>query len=293
MTSRTGLRRQLHIWLLLSPALAVVVVLFLGGLGLGLAQSLGYLPFLGRSTWSFTAYRTAWHDRAVQASLVLTLRTALLATALSSGLGVGGALLVRSTRRGRRVASAVFQYNLSVPHSVGALCMLLLLQQSGLLARLTHAAGLGPDRQSFPVIVHDRFGWGIVAEFVWKETPFIGVVVLAALSSGVRELEDAARMLGAGAWLRFRLVVLPLIAPGLVATSIIVFAFSFGSYEVPYLLGRPYPATLPVVSYQYYRDIDLEARPQAMAISVCIAAFVGVLVVCYSAALDRFVRRTG
>jgi len=286
------LPRAARIWLLLSPALAIVVVLFLGGLGLGVAQSFGYLPVLGRSSWSFDAYRAAWHDPAVRASVALTLRIALLATIFSSVLGVAGALVLRATRRGRRLASLVFQYNLSVPHVVGALCMLLLLQQSGLVARLAGATGLGGGQGTFPVIVHDRFGWGIIAELVWKETPFIGVVVLAALSSGVRELEEAARTLGAGPWQRFRLVVLPLLAPGLVATSIIVFAFSFGSYEVPVLLGRPFPATLPVVSYQYYRDIDLNTRPQAMAISVGIAVFVGILVLCYSAALDRFVRRT-
>ncbi len=278
----------MRIWLLLSPALAIVVVLFLGGLGLGVAQSFGYLPVLGRSSWSFDAYRAAWHDPAVRASLVLTLRIALLATVISAVLGVAAALVLRATRRGQRLATLVFQYNLSVPHVVGALCMLLLLQQTGLVARL--AGGGGPG--SFPVIVHDRFGWGIIAELVWKETPFIGIVVLAALSSGVRDLEEAAQMLGAGPWQRFRLVVLPLLAPGLVATSIIVFAFSFGSYEVPFLLGRPFPATLPVVSYQYYRDIDLNTRPQAMAISIGIAVFVGVLVLCYAAALDRFVRRT-
>ncbi len=292
MSRRRQLPRAVRIWLLLSPALAIVIVLFLGGLGLGVAQSFGYLPVLGRSSWSFDAYRAAWHDPAVRASVVLTLRIALLATIISSVLGVAGALVLRATRRGRRLASLVFQYNLSVPHVVGALCMLLLLQQSGLMARLAGAAGLGGGQGSFPVIVHDRFGWGIIAELVWKETPFIGVVVLAALSSGVRELEEAARTLGAGPWQRFRLVVLPLLAPGLVATSIIVFAFSFGSYEVPFLLGRPFPATLPVVSYQYYRDIDLNTRPQAMAISVGIAVFVGILVLCYSAALDRFVRRT-
>jgi len=39
-----------------------------------------------------------------------------------------------------------------------------------------------------------------------------------------------------------------------------------------------------VVSYEYYRDTDLNARPQAMAISVGIAVFVGTLVVCYAAA---------
>ncbi|MDQ6839679.1 MAG: ABC transporter permease subunit [Actinomycetota bacterium] len=284
--------RGLRIWLLLSPAVAVVVVLFLGGLGLGVVQSFGYLPLIGDSRWTLDAYAAIRHDPAVRASLVLTLRTAVLATAISATLGVAGALTVRATRRGQRLASLLFQYNLSVPHSVGALCMLLLLQQSGLVARLATSLGLIDGRQSFPVVVHDRFGWGIIAELVWKETPFIGVVVLAALSSGVQELEEAARTLGAGAWQRIRLVVLPLVTPGLAATSIIVFAFSFGSYEVPFLLGRPFPATLPVVSYQYYRDTDLNGRPQAMAISVVIALFVGILVIGYSAALDRLVRRT-
>jgi len=293
VSRRRQLSRQVRIWLLLSPALAIVGALFLGGLLLGVVQSFGYLPLIGRSLGSLDAYRAVWRDPAVRASLILTLRTALVATALSSVLGVAGALTVRATRRGRRLASLVFQYNLSVPHSVGALCMLLLLQQSGLASRLAGAAGLGGGERSFPVVVHDRFGWAIVAELVWKETPFIGVVVLAALSSGVQELEDAARSLGAGAWQRLRMIVVPLVTPGLVATSVIVFAFSFGSYEVPFLLGRPFPATLPVVSYQYYRDTDLNARPQAMAISVGIAAFVGTLVVCYAAALDRFVRRTG
>ena len=47
----------------------------------------------------------------------------------------------------------------------------------------------------------------------------------------------------------------------------LVLAFTVGSYEVPFLLGRPFPATLPVVAYQQFRDPDLAARPLAMAIA--------------------------
>jgi putative spermidine/putrescine transport system permease protein len=61
---------------------------------------------------------------------------------------------------------------------------------------------------------------------------------------------------------------------------------------VPYLLGRPYPATLPVVAYQYYTDIDLGARPVAMAICVVIALLVGALVGAYMSLSQRFLRRT-
>ena len=266
-------------------------MLFLGGLGLGVAQSFGYLPFLPGWEWSTDAYTGLLDDKAVQQSFLLTFRISFLATGLAVVLGVTGALLVRSTRRGRRVLSAVFQSSLPVPHLVGALAMLLLLSQGGTLSRITNALGLTDGSRGFPELTGDRFGWAILAEYVWKEAPFIGVAVLSALNSGVAELEDAARTLGAGRWARLRHVVIPLITPAVLATSILVFAFSFGSYEVPFLLGRPYPATLPVVAYQYYSDVDLDARPVALAICVVVALLVSVLVGLYMALSSRYLRR--
>ena len=67
----------------------------------------------------------------------------------------------------------------------------------------------------------------------------------------------------------------------------LVFAFTAGSYEVPYLLGRPYPATLPVVALQDYRDTDLTVRPQAMAVAVVITLLTTVLVIAYLALAKR------
>lgn len=285
------LPRWARIVLLLSPAVTVVGVLFLGGLGLGVAQSLGYLPFLDGWHWGLAAYRTAWHDPAVRASFALTLRVSLLSTVAASVLGVGAGLLIHRLGRARRLVTAIFASTLPVPHLVGAVAMLLLLSQSGLLSRATHAVGLTDSPAAFPALTADSFGWGIIAEYVWKETPFVGVVVLAALSSGVDELESAARTLGAGGWQRLRHVVLPLIAPSVAATSILVFAFTFGSYEVPLLLGRPFPAALPVVALQYQQDVDLNARPTAMAVSVVIAVLIGALVLAYTLTVDRFVRR--
>ena len=288
----TTLPRGARIALLLSPALAVIGLLFLGGLGLGVAQSFGYLPFLDGWSWSLDAYRTLWSDPAVRASIGLTFRLAIVATALSAVLAVAAALAIRRTTRGRKILTGIFQSTLPVPHVVGATAMLLLLGQSGLLSRVAFSLGLTEGTADFPALTADAAGWAIMAEYVWKETPFIGIVVLAALSSGgITELEDAARSLGASAWQRFRHVTLPLLVPSVLSTSVIVFAFTFGSYEVPSLLGRPFPATLPVVAYQAYTDVDLTARPVAMAISVLIAVTVGMLVLAYMAITERVLRR--
>ena len=70
-----------------------------------------------------------------------------------------------------------------------------------------------------------------------------------------------------------------------------MFAFAAGSYEVPYLLGRPYPATLPVVALQGYAATDLTARPEAMAVAVLIAVTTSVVVAGYLALTARLTRR--
>ena len=287
---RRGLPQGLATLLLLAPALGVVLVLFGGGVVMGVLASLGYQPFLSGRELSLDAYRGLLDDVEVRRSLVLTFRIALLSTLVSAVLAVGAALLLRGTRRGRRAALLVFQLNLPVPHLVGAAAMLLLLGQSGLVSRLLFAVGLVDAPAAAPVLTNDAVGWAIMAEYVWKEVPFIGVVVLAALSGGVSDLEDAARSLGAGAWSRFRFVVLPHITPAVVSTSIIVFAFTFGSYEVPLLLGQPFPATLPVVAYQAYSDTDLTARPRAMAIAVLITFLVVLVVLAYSVLTERVLR---
>ncbi len=285
------LARPARVALLLAPALTVVGALFLGGFALGLAQSFGYLPFLEGWSWSLRAYRTLWEDPAVRASAGLTLRISVVSTVGATVLGVATALLVHRVARGRRALGAVLAVPLTVPHLVGALAMLLLLSQSGLLSRIGHAAGLTGEPAEFPALVADGFGWGVIAEYLWKETAFVAVVVLAALSRGIDELEVVARTLGAGRRQRLRYVVLPLLAPSVAATSILVFAFTFGSYEVPLLLGGPFPAALPVVALQYQQDVDLDARPVAMAIAVLIAVVVSALTVGYLAVMDRLVRR--
>lgn len=279
------------ICLLLAPALVVVAVFFVGGVGQAVAQSFGYQPYLTGSHLSADAYTALWTDPAVRASLLLTARVAVLSTALAAVLAVAAATLIRRLGRGRAAMAGLFQANLAVPHLVGALCMLLLLSQGGLLSRLAHAVGLTETPADMPALTNDRFGVAIIAEYVWKETPFLTVLALAALSRGAAELEAAARVLGARAGQRLRHVTLPLLAPSLAGGSILVFAFAAGSYEVPYLLGRPYPATLPVVALQYYNDTDLTARPQAMAVAVLIAVLSGLTVAGYLFVVSRLSRR--
>lgn len=289
--SRRRCRPRIGIALLLAPAVTLIAILFLGAFAFGVAESLGYQPYLPGWHWSTSAYQALWHDSAARASWTLTLRVAALSTALATALGTAVALIVTRLGWGRRFVTDVLGATLAVPHVVGAVCMLLLLGQSGLLSRLTHAVGVTATPAAFPALTADRHGWGIVADYTWRETPFVAVVVLSALTSGVTELTSVAQTLGAGPWQRFRTVTAPLIAPAAGGSALLVLAFALGSYEVPAVLGRPYPATLPVVALRYEQDVDLAARPQALALATILALLIMAIAACYAALLPRLVHR--
>ncbi len=261
-------------YLLLAPTLLIIGVLFLGGVAVGIVQSLGYLPVIGLRTWTFDYYIALLTGRDFYISLGLTLYMAVTSTVLATVLAVAAAMVLRRSFAGRRRLTTIFQLPLPVPHLVAAAGIVMLLTQSGLAARVLYAANLLDRPGDFPALVFDRSYIGAILVYTWKEVPFIGLVVLAVLRSAGVDFEEAAQTLGASPWQRFRYVLLPLVTPGIVSTSIIVFAFLFGSFEIPLLLGVRYPNTLPVTAYRAYIDPDLTRRPEAMAMGVVITLVV-------------------
>ena len=286
--ARTRILEKAAVPLMLAPALAVVLLLFAGGLFLALLQSIGYLPFLGRTTFNVEAYREILASPLFYRSLLFTLWIALVSTALSTGLAIVFALALRRYFPGRRFFTFLLQFNLPIPHLVGAVGILFLFSQSGLLARLAYLGGLIDAPADFPALVFDRYAAGIILEYVWKTTAFTGVILLATLQTVGEEYENVARTLGASGWQRLRHVTLPLLLPGILSASTLVFAFTFGAFEVPLLLGQRFPSALPVVAYRLYTDVDLNARLEAMALSVIIAAISVTLILLYARLAQRW-----
>ena len=281
---------RLRPYLLLAPTLAVILLLFGGGVLLALMQSVGYLPFLGRTEISLDAYLKIFQQAAFIQSLLLTLWVALVSTAVSTLLALLSALALRRPFRGHRFVTFIFQLNIPIPHLVGAVGILFLFSQSGFLARLAALAGLINQPADFPALVFDPWAIGIILEYVWKTTCFTGLILLATLQGVGDELETAAQNLGANRWQRFRFVTLPLLTPSMVSASVLVFAFTFGAFEVPLVLGQRFPSMLPVLAYRSYVDVDLNARPEAMAMNVIITLLIGALIFLYMRITDRTLR---
>jgi len=277
---------------LLAPAAAVVVLLFGGSLALGLVQSLGYLPAAGMSELTVAHFIRVLGDPDFFISLGLTFYIALTSTVVACTISVAAALALNALAGRSRIIYFVFQIPLTVPHLVIAVAVVFMLAPNGLLSRLMLNLGLVDSSAAFPLLVNDRWGVGIMAAYVWKEVPFISLMVLAVLRGAGSDLLDVGRTLKAGRWQRFRHITLPIIFPSLGAACLIVFAYTFGAFEVPYLLGQTYPLMLPVWAYKSYSDVDLLSRPEGIATGLLIAAVV-TAAVALAQSLTQSARRRG
>jgi putative spermidine/putrescine transport system permease protein len=261
---------SLRIWLMLLPALIVIGGLFAGGLVLVSLQSLGYFPPAGNDAFTLEQYRSLIHDQEFRASLRLTFVLTSIATLISAAAGFALALALREWARHSSIFNMLLQVPLAVPHLAMAVVLINLIAPSGLIARIAYAPGFIETPADFPALIGDRYGFGIIIAYVLKETPFIALMALAVMLRLGDEYEQVARTLGASSWQRLRYVTLPMIAPAVVSASLVVFAFIFGAFETPFILGRPYPAMLAVVAQRRFTSANLGERPDAIAVAIVI-----------------------
>jgi putative spermidine/putrescine transport system permease protein len=281
---------RLYLFLMIAPAVAVIGILFGGGLIFALMRSFNYMPVIGLTDPNLQAYAHVLTDPDFLLSFLLTFHIAFTSTALSALIALAAAMMIRATTTGRRTITFLFQLNLTVPHTVGAIGILYLFSQSGTFARLGYNLSVIAKPADFPALVFDPAAIGIILHYVWKEVPFIGLILLAQMQIIGTNHESTARTLGATPAQAFRHALLPLLMPALTAASIITFAFAFGAYEIPALLGASYPQALPVLAYRSFTDVDLASRPDAMAMAVIITLISALLIWAYTRALTAMVR---
>ncbi|MDQ3244432.1 MAG: ABC transporter permease subunit [Gemmatimonadota bacterium] len=208
--------------------------------------------------------------------LLWTLWIALASTLAATILAMTAAAVFRAERGVDRFARVVAVLPLAVPHVVAALCGLLVLSQSGLLARLAFAANLQVSPADMPALTHDRYGVGLILSLTWKEFPFLALIAFSVIARAGAAMEETARSLGAGALQTFQVAVLPNLWRGLLPSMTAVFAFVAGNFEAAALLAPSSPLALPLLTMERFTDSALSVRPEAfalvllgMAVSLC------------------------
>jgi molybdate transport system permease protein len=237
------------------------------------------LPLVGllsRAPWQ-TALADLTTPEALTA-LRLSFVVSLAATAIALLLGVPLAwIYARVAFPGRDVVRALTTLPMILPPVVGGVALLFAFGRRGLF-------GQALDTMFGIRIPFTTAGAILAATFV--AMPLLVLTVEAGLRSMDRRYEDAARTLGAGRWLVFRRVTLPLIAPSIFAGAVLSWARALGEFGATITFAGNLPGTTQTLPLAVY--VALETRPEvAITLSlVLLAVSLAILV----AMRDRYLR---
>ncbi|MGI9256071.1 MAG: ABC transporter permease [Salinispira sp.] len=200
-------------------------------------------------------------DAYVFGSLFFSLNIAFLSTFFSLILGTGLALWLWN--QNSWLPSQLYTIPLILPHIVAAFFVVIFFSQSGILSSLLYHLRIIKDLQDFPVLVFDNGGTGIILAYVYKETAFVSLLVLASLRKIPAALIQTSFMLGASRMRTARKVILPHISPTLWIVGIIIFLYSFGAYDIPYLIGSGSRPMVSIEAYRLFFEGSIAQRPMA------------------------------
>jgi len=105
-----------------------------------------------------------------------------------------------------------------------------ILSNKGVLPGIESKLGIAPTH-----IAYTNIAMWIVFSYLWL--PFMIVPIYGAFERVPDSLLEASSDLGAGSWITFRWVLLPMVLPGIVAGSIFTFSLTLGDFITPLLIG--------------------------------------------------------
>ncbi|HVM80828.1 MAG TPA: ABC transporter permease subunit [Stellaceae bacterium] len=229
---------RLAMFLLVLPALAVVLALFVYPLAMSAVSSV--TDKAGATT--LDNFAKAWE--LYREDVIFTLLIVAVSTAFIGALsaGIGGYLVLGESRRAIAALRWLYRWPLFIPFIVAAQCMRTFLAKNGLMNNAFDTLGL--------IDVQNAVGFldwrGIIVTFVWKQTPFVALIVAGAMASLDRSTIEAARNLGAS---RIRIlleIVLPQVSSAMIVGLTLSFVTMLSVLSVPIMISGGAPTMITV-----------------------------------------------
>jgi putative spermidine/putrescine transport system permease protein len=223
--------------MLVGPSLVMIGILFLYPLGYSVASAFGEA-----GEWGLGNFYKAldFYSKDVLFTIIIV----FLATALVGlfSLAIGGYLTLGESKRAVMILRWLYRWPLFIPFIVSAQLMRTFLAKNGMMNNVLIELGLLQPLQAVSFL-----DWrGIVITFVWKQTPFVALLVAGAMASLDRTMIEAARNLGAS---RLRIlieIIIPQIATTLMVGLILTYVVIMSVLSVPLMINAQNPTMLTV-----------------------------------------------
>jgi multiple sugar transport system permease protein len=148
---------------------------------------------------------------------------------------------------------------------------------------------LGPNENMYWLGQPNLAMTSVIAVHVWRLTPLAAVIMIAGLVAIPRDIDEAAKVDGAGYWRRMFEITIPMVLPVVAVSGLFGAVFTFTDMAVVRVLtrGGPNDATQVLASWAFYRGIEGGDVAQGAAV----ALFLFPLLLAAAVAILRVVRR--
>jgi putative spermidine/putrescine transport system permease protein len=261
-------------WALLLPALLLLLVAFVFPVGMLVPMSFRpYVPLVGITS----GFTTAYYTRLVTDSYYLeiigrTLALGLIVTLSTLVIGYPLAFFLARTRsRWRNWLTLLVVFPLYLNLVVRTFGWIALLAQNGLVNQALQTLGVVNE----PVKLLFNFA-GLMIALTHIFLPFMVLVLIGPIQNIPRDVEDAARVLGASWGGTFLRVTLPLSMPGILSGSILVFVLTISALVTPRLLGGPtYQVMSTLIFDEFLQRLNWPAgSAEALLLTLMVLALV-------------------
>ena len=270
------------------PLTIIFLVFIIGGIFQIALESLGYIPGLGMNKISLDSYTLLFTDAYYYKSIAYALYLAFLSSFISCILGIILAYkLVQSKHiRLKKILEKILSLGLILPYLYMTFFSLVLLGKTGIISRLLYQFDIISSMGQFPQFFYGSSGFGIIIIFSLKGTFFVTLFVLNVMSKIKGDYHNVALTLGASSLKSLRYIYLPLSKNSIIWSTIIVFVYDLGAFEVPYLFSRQALSPISVLIYRSYLDPKISSIPTTMALNM-VLFMVGILFTLIYAALIK------
>lgn len=221
--------------MLVMPALVIVLFLFIVPLASSITGAFEADGGFGLA--NFTKAFALYSSDIAFTVIIVLLSAALVGLA---SIAIGGYLTLGSNPRAVAILRWLYRWPLFVPFIVVGQILRTFLAKNGLMNSMLMEAGILTPLQTMSFL-----DWrGIVIAFVWKQTPFVTLLLAGAMASLDRSMIESARNLGAS---RLRIlfeIILPQVLPTLMVGLILSFVTMMSVLSVPLMINAQSPTML-------------------------------------------------
>lgn len=180
-------------------------------------------------------------------------------------------LLERYEFPGRRLLSVLVLVPMALPPLVGVLSFTFLYGESGIFPRFFQQL-FSLDEVPFAL----KGIWGVVVVHTFTMYTYFYLTASAAIKGLDPSLEEAATSLGASRIYVWRKVILPMLTPSIIASSLLVFMVSMASYTAPLMFGVERTMTMQIYLARTNGNLDMAAT-QSTILSIVSILFLFIM----------------